>query len=73
MSNQKTKGTLQKKKIADKTILMEKIAKKNIQIMHLEIKILPTELTMDRNFKNYLHKFGAYLFTIGQMKCKILH
>ena len=41
--------------------------------MYLAIKIFPIELTMDRNFKKYFHKFGAYLFTMDQMKCKILH
>ena len=28
---------------------------------------------MDRNFKNYFHKFGAYPFSMDQMKCETLH
>ena len=31
------------------------------------------ELTLDRNFKNYFHEYGAYQFSIDQLKCETLH
>ena len=42
-------------------------------MMHLAIKIIPIELTLDRNFKNYFHKYEAYQFSIDQLKCELLH
>ena len=31
------------------------------------------ELTLDRNFKNYFHEYGAYQFSIDQLKCETLY
>ena len=72
MSNLKTKGTPQKK-IAKKTIWLEKLAKDNLEIMHPAIEIHPMELAGNSNFPNYFYKFGTYPFIMNKTKCKYLH